>query len=306
MFKWQKKGLCYNANEHPCDWAKHSALTPTPLLIDEKIIRVYFGARDELGVSRIRYADLNAENPAEILFVADRPVLDVGRAGAFDDNGIILGDVLRVNEKLYMFYVGFQLVAKAKFLAFSGLAISHDGGLSFVRSSETPLLDRSNEGIYIRAIHSVLFEDGKWRIWYAAGNKWTKINDTNYPNYEIKYLESTDLFSLPPEGNFCIKQINNEYRIGRPRVYKVNQGYFMYYTKGETDESYLPGFAVSPDGLTWQRQDDLVGILPAESGWDAKTLCYPSLLKTPSGKTYMFYNGNDMGKDGFGYAELMQ
>lgn len=306
MFKWQKKGLCYNAHEHQLDWSKHSALTPTPILLSEKIIRVYFGTRDELGVSRIRYVDLNAENPAEVLFVADKPVLDVGRPGAFDDNGVILGDVVRANEKLYMFYVGFQLIAKAKFLAFSGLAISHDEGTSFVRCSEAPLLDRSNEGIYIRAIHTALFENNKWKIWYAAGNKWTKIEGVDYPNYEIKYLEVDNLFGLPAEGNFCVQHVNNEYRIGRPRVYKSDQGYFMYYTKGETDKSYLPGCAVSQDGITWQRRDNLVGISPSESGWDAQTLCYPSLLKTPSGKTYLFYNGNDMGKDGFGYAELKQ
>jgi hypothetical protein len=30
-------------------------------------------------------------------------------------------------------------------------------------------------------------------------------------------------------------------------------------------------------------------------------LCYPSLLAYKD-RTYMFYNGNDMGRDGFGYA----
>lgn len=305
MWNWVKKGLCYNAHEHQLSWANNSALTPTPLLINEQVVRVYFGARDQSGISRIRYVDLNAENPAEILSIAKNPVLDIGRPGSFDDNGVILGDILPINNQLYMFYVGFQLVDKVKFLAFSGLAISSDGGINFRRNSEAPLLDRSDEGIYIRAIHSVIYENNKWKIWYAVGNKWTTIAEQVYPNYEIKYLESNDLFVLPKQGNVCIQQLNDEYRIGRPRVYSIENGYCMFYTKGAIDSSYLPGIAFSRDGLSWQRKDELAGLKLSNNGWDAKTICYPSLLRVPSGKTYIFYNGNDMGYDGFGYAELM-
>lgn len=303
-WNWKKMGLCYNAHDHQLDWAKNSALTPTPLLINNDILRIYFAARDEFGVSRIRYVDLNANNPNEILSVATKPALDVGRPGSFDDNGVILGDILLVNKQYYMFYVGFQLVEKVKFLAFTGLAISNDGGINFIRYGDAPLLDRSNEGIYIRAIHSVLYENNKWKIWYAAGNKWTAIDDRCYPNYEIKYLESDDLFILPKQGSTCIQQVDNEYRIGRPRVYKTNQGYCMFYTKGAMDQSYKPGIAFSNDGVSWQRKDELVGITLSNDGWDAKTLCYPSMIRVPSGKTYLFYNGNNMGHDGFGYAEL--
>ncbi|XTO85935.1 hypothetical protein K4E85_03490 [Campylobacter coli] len=53
----------------------------------------------------------------------------------FDDNGVILGDVLRIENKIYMYYVAFQLVEKAKFLAFSGLAISSDNRENFSKST---------------------------------------------------------------------------------------------------------------------------------------------------------------------------
>ena len=35
----------------------------------------------------------------------------------FDDNGVILGYLIKVGNKIYMYYVGFQLVKKSKFLA---------------------------------------------------------------------------------------------------------------------------------------------------------------------------------------------
>ena len=41
------------------------------------------------------------------------------------------------------------------------------------------------------------------------------------------------------------------------------------------------------------------------SGWDSDMTCYPSII-TVKEKTYMFYNGNNNGETGFGYAELIE
>jgi hypothetical protein len=38
------------------------------------------------------------------------------------------------------------------------------------------------------------------------------------------------------------------------------------------------------------------------SGWDSRVICYPALIRQRD-KLLMFYNGNDMGVDGFGVAE---
>ena len=137
--QWIKKGLIY---QPPFDgsWRDNSALTPTPIIINDKI-RIYFGARDTNGISRITYVDLNPENPSEIIYMPHSPVLDCGSDGSFDDNGIILGDVIQHEDKFFMFYIGFQIVKKAKFLAFTGLATSKDNGDSFQRLKVTPLLD---------------------------------------------------------------------------------------------------------------------------------------------------------------------
>ncbi|MBY0292319.1 MAG: hypothetical protein K2W92_03425 [Alphaproteobacteria bacterium] len=304
--QWEKKGLIYNASSLKTnDWLYNSALTPTPILLNDRVIRVYFGARDRGGVSRIGYVDLNADNPSDILGISAEPVLDIGQPGCFDDNGIILGDIIKAGEVMHMYYVGFQKVEKVKFLAFSGLAISYDHGNSFQRVSKSPVLDRSEEGNYIRAIHTVIYEDGIWKIWYAAGDTWTYISSTPFPNYHIRYSESPDGISFPKEGRVCIQHEGDEYRIGRPRVYKTNDDYEMYYTKGSISGTYLPGKATSKNGIKWERQDNTVGIEVSPTGWDSQTLCYPSLL-TVGEKTYMFYNGNNMGADGFGYAVLVE
>jgi hypothetical protein len=300
--KWSKKGLVFGP-DGKLPWACHTAGQPTPLLLDDETIRVFVGFRDKEGVTRLGYVDVRADDPARILRVSERPVLDIGRGGTFDDNGVILGDVVRAGADLRLYYVGFQLVAKAKFLAFSGIATSADNGESFVRQSEAPVLDRVDEGLYIRAIHTAIREDDRWKIWYAAGSSWETIAGKPYPNYHIRYLESPDGIAFPSHGKICVTTQGREYRIGRPRVYRTDPGYEMFYTRGTLDGDYLPGYAQSNDGINWRRMDDQVGIGLSVEGWDSRALSYVSLLSWKD-RTYAFFNGNEFGRDGFGYALL--
>jgi hypothetical protein len=66
---------------------------------------------------------------------------------------------------------------------------------------------------------------------------------------------------------------------------------------------YRIGYAVSDDKKTWKRMDETVDIHPSESGWDSEMVCYPDVLQTNE-KTFLFYCGNNYGRDGFGYVEL--
>jgi hypothetical protein len=300
--KWTKKGLVFGP-EGNLAWARHSAAQPTPILLDDATIRVFAGFRDAAGVTRLAYVDVAANNPSQVLRVSREPILDIGRGGTFDDNGVILGDVVRDGSKLRLYYVGFQLVAKAKFLAFSGLAISSDNGETFARQSEAPILDRADEGTYIRAIHTVIREENTWKVWYATGSTWQTISGRPYPSYHIRYIESADGMHFASEGKVCITTEGSEYRIGRPRVYHTDFGYEMFYTKGTVEGSYLPGYARSSDGISWRRMDHELGLGVSSAGWDSKALCYISLVSWRD-RTYGFYNGNDFGREGFGYALL--
>jgi hypothetical protein len=303
MFSWTKQGLVFETARHGVGgWMRHSALTPTPYRLNEAVIRVYAGFRDEEGISRIGYVDVAADDPRRIVQVSAKPVLDIGRDGCFDDNGMILGDVVAGPGGLHLFYVGFQRVAKAKFLAFSGLALSTNGGDHFKRVQETPILDRAPGRSTIAAIHSARWEAGRWRLWYAVGDDWETIDGRPYPRYHIRYAETDDLQSIPRADHTCLLPQGSEYRIGRPRVYDIDGHLVMYFTRGNVTGEYFPGMAVSEDGITWTRRDELLGITLSAEGWDARTLCYPALIRHRD-RLWMFYNGNDMGVDGFGVAE---
>lgn len=303
MFEWTKKGLVFETARHGVGgWMRHSALTPTPHRIDDELIRVYAGFRDDDGVSRVGYVDVRADDPATIVRVSAEPVLDIGRGGCFDDNGMILGDVVDAPGGLHMFYVGFQCVARAKFLAFTGLAMSTDGGEHFRRVQETPILDRAPGRSTIGAVHSAIHEDGRWRLWYAVGDDWETIGGQPFPRYHIRYAETDDLCAMPREDQVCLSPRGNEYRIGRPRVCRLGGSYVMYFTRGNLTGEYFPGIAYSDDGIHWERHDQSLGLTLSTSGWDSRTICYPALIRQRE-KLLMFYNGNDMGVDGFGLAE---
>lgn len=150
-----------------------------------KIEFAFGGVRDDSGISRIKYIDVKEDNPSNIIEVSDAPYLDIGKPGCFDDNGVILGDIILVDNKLYLYYVGFQHVQKAKFHAFSGLAISEDNGKTFNRFSEVPVLDRTTTGRFGRCIHTVLQENGIFKCWYAVIDDWKIIEGIPYPIYNI-------------------------------------------------------------------------------------------------------------------------
>ncbi len=302
---WKKLGLVYCSSEHISSWSKHSALTPTPFLRSDGTIRVFAGFRDDVGISRIGYVDIDPKYPEKIISVSKYPVLDIGRAGCFDDNGVILGDIIRFDGQVFMFYIGFQLVNKVKFLAFTGLAISNDDGDSFTRVSDTPLLDRHRDESYIAAIHSVIYEAGLWKIWYGAGDSWKLINGNPYPSYGIHYFETDSLEYIPNKRIVCIAPTEIEYRIGRPRVYRSYNGYQMHFTAGTLSGSYLPGIANSIDGKNWIRSNEGYPISLSEKGWDSRHLSYPVILYV-NDRLLIFYNGNDMGRDGFGIAECLE
>jgi hypothetical protein len=135
-----------------------------------------------------------------------------------------------------------------------------------------------------------------------VGDDWETIDGRPYPRYHIRYGQTHDLRVPPREDRVCLTPQGSEYRIGRPRVYRIGGRHVMYFTRGNTNGEYFPGIAYSSDGSAWQRRDEELGLALSAQGWDSSTICYPALIRNGD-KLWMFYNGNDMGRDGFGLAE---
>ena len=296
-------GLVYGPDERMA-WASHSCLTPTPMLLSEDKIRIYGGFRDSKGISRIGYVDVCSSNPAKVVGISEEPVLDLGRLGTFDDNGIMPCEVYRDEKRVFLYYAGFQKVENIKFQAFTGLCESTDGGNSFERVKETPVMDRSPEGLFIRTIHSVIFEENKFKIWYVGGSDWVTKDDTQYAKYQIYYTESKDGINFNKQGTLCISlnESKGEYRIGRPRVLKNDQFYEMTFTYSRLNGEVGSGYAYSKDGLSWKREDKVFPLIPY-SEWNSQGINLPYTLQVGE-RFFLFHTGNENGKDGFGCSEI--
>jgi predicted GH43/DUF377 family glycosyl hydrolase len=268
------------------------------------VIRVFVGLRDDDGVGRVGFVDVRAANPLEVLRASEQPALDVGLPGTFDEDGVVPCAIVERDGRLYLYYAGYQQGRGVKFCAFGGLAISDDGGDTFVRYSNVPIADRTDTELYFRVAHSVMSDGGVWKIWYGAGSTYLKKDGKQLPSYNIRYVESQDGITWGGDGRVVINmQHPNEYRVGRPYVLKEDGKCKMFYAVGTTDKLFRLGYAESFDGIKWERLDEQVGIDVSESGWDSEMISYPSVIKYES-RTYLFYNGNDYGRGGFGYATL--
>ncbi|HVG28831.1 MAG TPA: hypothetical protein VM864_03835 [Pyrinomonadaceae bacterium] len=301
--RWRKMGLVY-APDGASDWAKHSALQPTPLVKrEEGLIRVFVGMRDGAGVSRVGFVDLDADDPSRVLRVSREPALDAGEPGAFDENGVVPCAVVERGEELHLFYAGYQLGRKVKFYVFGGLATSRDGGETFTRFSRVPVCDRTDDELFFRVVHTMMLDGDRWRAWYGGGDGFDVEDGKQYPRYNIRHAYSPDGIHLANEYQVCVDMAGGEYRVGRPYVIKDGGVYKMFYGAGTKEEGYRLAYAESADGVDWARKDAEVGIDVSPSGWDSRMQAYPAIARFKD-RIYMLYNGNDYGREGFGCALL--
>jgi hypothetical protein len=301
--KWNKKGRIY-VPDGSKPWARKYAFPPTPYLLNDEVIRMYVAFCDENTVGRIGFVDILADSPSEVIGVSDVPVLDIGTPGAFDENGILPTSIVEVGNELYLYYVGYQLGQKVRYYQFEGLAISKDGGQTFHRRLKVPVTDRSDAEMLNRTSAFVRQKGDTFQMWYVGGSDWTTVNGKPLPMYTIKYLTSEDGIHWGDEGQVCIDyQNDDEHAFGKPFVIEDAGLHKMFYSIRTRSKGYRLGYAESIDGLTWTRKDSEVGIDVSASGWDSQMIAYSAIVRHKE-KVYMFYNGNNLGESGFGYAEL--
>lgn len=301
--KWKKLGLVYNS-DGKFGWNKLGAFVPTAILMDG-FIRVYVSMHDENMVGRIGYVDVDCEDPTKIFQVSKKPIIDIGISGAFDDNGMTPTSIVRDGQRMFLYYAGWQLGVKVRYYLFTGLLVSYDNGQCFEQFSNTPILDRCAEGIFVRSGAGVIKDTDNWKVWYVSGNKWICLRGKQVPTYKMYYATSEDGIVWRSNG-LCINHANDdEFGFGRPWVIKENGVYKMFYSIRYKSKGYRLGYAESYDGFTWKRMDYKIGIDVSDFGWDSESLSFASVVDYKDSR-YMFYNGSHGGYTGFGVAILKE
>ena len=125
---WKDLGVVWTPNTQSKVGISH-AMGPTPIQLNEDVVRVYVTCLDSKGVGRPTFVDLSSRDITEVIYVNEEPLLDIGKPGAFDDNGLMVTSIVRLNEMDFlMYYAGFELCEKVRYIILTGVAISAYGG----------------------------------------------------------------------------------------------------------------------------------------------------------------------------------
>jgi hypothetical protein len=307
MPQWRKIGRIFNLETSNKRSTTHTQVPAA--LVKKDIVRVYFAARNLEGRSYPGYVDLARDNLSQIIKAQEDPIMQYGKPGTFDDEGIMPACVLEQPEGIWMYYSGWNRRVNVPYHNATGLAVSYDGGDSFVHKFEGPIMDRTAQEPYLSVTPFLLQENGKWNFWYVSGLGWEEIDSKYEPVYVIKYASSKDGIDWHRPNILSIKQNHPLEAFSHPTVIKQDGTYHMWYCFRHSKDfrdgkgSYRIGYAKSKDGMDWQRLDEQAGISPSEEGWDSTMNCYPYVVEI-DGKIYMFYNGNGFGQSGIGLAVL--
>lgn len=308
--RFEKRGLIFSPNKNDW-WQQLYAILPTPYyLCDLGIIRIFFATTCTNKFGRLAYIDVSADNPSKIVGSSVGFILDIGKNGAFDDCGVNPSSIVKVGEFFYLYYAGYQRHFKTPYSILSGLAIS-DNLETFVRYKNTPILERTDIELSLRSAPSVIKIDNYFFMVYVSDYGWHEVEGDLFkgkkmPLYCLKTAFSLNGIDWKAENKSIIYPINeDEFGFGRPYLYKKGTSYYLFYSIRKKSISYRIGYAISNDNCkTWHRVDMVEGLEVSSDGWDSEMICYGAPLNVGE-KTYFFYNGNNNGETGFGFAELI-
>lgn len=316
--RWERLGRIFAFETSPFAgrFVSH-AQSPQAVVFDD-FVRVYFSTRtrDAGGkfLSHIQYVDFD-KSFKRILGHSEREVIPLGRLGCFDEHGIFPINVLKDGDVIRAYTTGWNRKVSVSADASIGYAESRDGGKTFVKYGDGPILTASLHQPFLVCDGFVQRFEGQYHMFYIFGQRWCCPTSEHAAErvYKITSATSENGLDWKRSGRLIIED-----RIGEnecqalPTVTELNGRYHMFFCyrdmigfRDDPDKGYRLGYACSEDLENWTRDDARGGMIKAGTGWDSNMQCYPHLFKV-DGEVYLLYNGNDFGKAGFGLARLIE
>jgi len=196
--KWRKLGKIFDPRDFrlPND-CREFAQAPQALVFDE-FVRVYFSTRaidsaNGMYLSHIAFADFSKDF-SRVIGVADDSVIELGKRGCFDEHGIFPMNVVRHRGAIHGYTCGWSRRVSVSVDTAIGLAISNDGGRSFQRQGDGPILTASLHEPFLVADPFVRIYGSSFHMWYIFGAAWKTYSGDGPPEriYKIGHARSTD------------------------------------------------------------------------------------------------------------------
>jgi hypothetical protein len=311
-FRWRKLGRIF-APDGSQPWMHSHCQNPVPLLMDDRL-RVFFNTRQRSGAdgmtkSCATFIDLDLADPTRIIALPQGPLLPFGPLGSFDEFGSMAGTVLRISDtEVWIYYVGWSRNLGVPYNHAIGLAVSHDGGTSFERIGDGPVIGRSVNEPYIQNSPFAMKRDGRYHLFYSSGLGWKLHEGKPESIYVLMQASSEDGLHWRRDGRPTVPFVVDDECQTNPSVLEMGGSFHQWfcYRHGldfrNGTRGYRMGYAWSQDMRHWHRDDAQSVLEPSAQGWDSEMVCYPSVFTMPNGKTYMLYSGNGFGREGFGIA----
>lgn len=315
MFHWRKLGRVFgpqSVRNRP--WLKEFAQAPATLLLND-VVRVYFSCRplaDAQGkyVSYSAYVDLDRAELFHVRDVARAPILPLGGLGDFDEFGIYPVSVLRDGDLVRAYYAGWTRCESVPFNVAIGAAVSWDGGKSFTKLGNGPVLSYSPDEPFVLSGPKIRRFGDCLHLFYIAGRKWKMVDGRAEPVYKIRSATSKDGITWNKLGRDLIEsRLEEDEAQASPDVFFANGKYHMFFCYRYSGhyrskkKGYRIGYACSTNLVDWARNDGKAGIDVSDEGWDSEMVSYPHVFEL-DGRTYLAYLGNQVGREGFGLAVL--
>lgn len=316
--KWKKHGKIFDPTQHNLpDDCREFAQSPQALEFDD-FVRIYFSTRavdknNGKQLSRIAFVDMQ-KNLHDVIRVSDKTVIPLGALGCFDEHGIFPMNVVLRGDVVLGYTCGWSRRVSVSVDTAIGLAISHDGGLTFQRIGDGPVLAASLHEPYLVGDGFVKIIDGLFHMWYIFGTDWKQYLAEIPPDrtYKIGHAISCDGVNWRKEEarQLISDRLGADESQALPSVIEIAGRYHMFFCyrhsfnfRKDRARGYRLGHAWSDDLAIWTRDDENPLLDVTLGDWDSDMLCYPHVFKC-DGTVYLLYNGNEFGRYGFGLAEL--
>jgi hypothetical protein len=284
------------------------AQTPVPIWVSDRI-RILFSSRDSEGRSQIFWVDVDGEDPTRIVAVAKAPALARGPAGAFDEDGVMPGSLIREKDGLALYYTGWNRKVSTPYHNAIGRCLSRDDGATFTREFLGPVLDRTSKHPFLNVTPTVSKSSTGYEIICASGTGWHQIGKGWEPAYVLyRGISSNGIDWNLSQAPLVQSEESGQISCAGTRVVLGNQNYLIYCTRLMNNYrggsgSYRLAIAKPDSGGETYTPVSEFDLNVGRGNWDSEMRAYPSALVSEK-YVLIFYNGNGFGVAGFGALKI--
>lgn len=294
--KFDRRGLLISPTNELFKGFSYAA-NPYVLKLTEDKIRVFYNSRDAQGRSHIFSMDFDYIGKNFLQSSDPKLLMQPGPIGSFDDSGVSVGSMCKVDSDLFFYYMGWNLGVTVPWRNSIGIASYDQERNLLVRTRNSPVMDRSEEDPYTISYPFVFHAGTDFKMFYGSNRSWN--TDKVDIDHIIKLADSIDGINwnnrrevkadFPVEANaFC-----------RPSILLLNKTFYMAFAYRR--EKYKIGFMSSSDLNSWKTEGSYS---TSDNNWESDEVTYPTLFKMNDSDIFMLYCGNGYGKTGVGLTRI--